>query len=151
TFTKLAFSPDDGDAGAPNDPDIPPTGVEAFPAERGVVFGVDIDPVTRTLYFTTESVALDSSTAQDGSQITTYYGGVWSYALTGNASGTYTNVYQQDGTTAVLGLLHYIEVDQSGHYYVTDRTSGNQKIWIDSTTAGGANPTLFADVTNING
>jgi hypothetical protein len=150
TFSKLNFAPDDDDAGAPNNPNIPGLGGEAFPAERGVVFGVDIDPVTRTLYFTTESVALDTSAAQDGSQITTFFGGVWSYALTGNATGVYTNIYQQNGVTGVTALLHYIEVDQSGNYYVTGKGTGSEAIYIDSVVAGGAVPTVFSPLTNIN-
>ena len=150
TFNKLNFAPDDDDAGAPNNANVPGLSGEAFPVERGVVFGVDIDPVTRTLYFTTESIALDTSAAQDGSVITTFFGGVWSYALTGNATGTYTNIYQQNGS-GITGLLHYIEVDQSGNYYVTGKGTGSEAIYIDSVVAGGAAPTKFADITNING
>ncbi|PSJ38887.1 tandem-95 repeat protein [Allosphingosinicella deserti] len=136
-FNQLVFEPDDGAYG---DPDIPPI-PGGFPVEHGTIRGIDIDPVTRTLYITTGTVNVDSSTDQDFSEITTYPGGIFSYAVTANPAGAYTTVFQQDGVNGPTGQLYYAEVDGAdGVYYVVDETNG--QVWQGS-TAGGT-PTLFA-------
>jgi hypothetical protein len=156
TFSQLPFNPDDDDAGAPNDADIFAMTGEAWPAERGTIRGVDVDPTGRVLYIVTGTVILDSSTAQDGSQMTTYYGGVYKYELTSNAAGNVTTLFQQDGTNGPVGLMYYIEVDPStGKYYVIDETGANAAVgdggvWTGSTASAGT-PTLLGTVGNING
>ncbi len=155
TFSQLPFNPDDDDVAAPNDPDIFPMSGEAWPAERGTIRGVDIDPTGRFLYIVTGTVILDSSTAQDGSQMTTYYGGIYKYALTSNPNGDVTTLFQQNGSTGPVGLLYYVEVDPStGQYYVVDETGtnaavGDGGVWVGSTSGG--TPTLLGTVGNING
>lgn len=137
SFNPLVFSPDDSAYGDPDIPAIP----GAFPVEHGTIRGIDIDPVTRTLYITTGTVNIDSSTDQDFSEITTYYGGIFSYSVAANPSGAYGTVFQQDGVNGPTGQLYYTEVDPAtGRYYVVDETNG--QIWQGS-TAGGT-PTLFA-------
>ncbi|QAY77373.1 tandem-95 repeat protein [Sphingosinicella sp. BN140058] len=136
-FNPLVFSPNDAAYGDPDIPVIP----GAFPVEHGTIRGIDIDPVTRTLYITTGTVNVDSSTDQDFSEITTYYGGIFSYSVAANPSGAYGTVFQQDGVNGPTGQLYYTEVDPAtSRYYVVDETNG--QIWQGS-TAGGT-PTLFA-------
>lgn len=148
SFAKIPFSPNDTGFG---DPDVPPIGGNAFPQEHGTIRGIDYDPTTNTLYISTATVTLDTSPDQDGSELTTYYGGVFAYALTGNPSGTYTTIFQQDGTNGPVGQLGYIEVDPStGHYFLVDVTggpaAGDGGVWIGS-LAGGT-PTLFSTIGN---
>jgi Ca2+-binding RTX toxin-like protein len=148
TFTTLPFGPDDAAFG---DPDIPPVPGNGFPQELGAIRGLDYDPVTHTLYISTASVALDTSTDQDGSEITTYYGGVFSYQTTGNGSGAYTTIYQQDGVTGPVGSLGFIEVDPStGRYFVVDTTggpaNGDGGVYVGNLSGG--TPTLFATIGN---
>ena len=124
---------------------------DGFPAELGTIRGLDYDPTTNTLYISTGTVNLDNSSAQDGSEIQTYYGGVFSYALTGNPGGSYTTIYQQDGSSGPVGLLGFIEVDPStGRYFVVDTTggpaAGDGGIWVGSLSGG--TPTLFATIGN---
>ncbi|HYJ52639.1 MAG TPA: hypothetical protein VEW04_05655, partial [Allosphingosinicella sp.] len=147
-FTKLAFSPNDTAFG---DPDVPPVPGNAFPQELGVIRGLDYDPVTHKLYISTATVTLDTSTDQDGSEFTTYYGGVFSYQTTGNPSGAYTTIYQQDGTSGPIGLLGFIEVDPgTGRYFVVDTTggppNGDGGVYVGSLSGG--TPTLFATIGN---
>ena len=148
TFNQLPFSPDDADMG----PEGSPLGGEAWPVERGTIRGVDVDPVNHVLYIVTGSVILDN----DGDGFTTYYGGVWKYNLDGNAAGTVTNLYTQDGSTGPVGLLYYIEVDPAtGKYYVIDETgtnanAGDGGVWSGSLTTAGT-PTFVATVGNFNG
>jgi VCBS repeat-containing protein len=154
TFTQLPFSPNDSSASPPNNPNIAPNSGNALPVEDGVLRGIDIDPITQTLYFTTSSVSLDTSALQDGSQQTSFLGGVFSYHVTGNATGTYTEIYHQNGSTGPLGELYYITVDpNTGRYYLSDPTggpsNGDEGIWIGN-TAGGT-PSNFTAVSNING
>ncbi|MDF2464005.1 MAG: tandem-95 repeat protein [Ramlibacter sp.] len=155
SFSQLAFNPDDDDATAPNDADIIPMTGEAWPAELGTIRGIDVDPTGRFLYIVTGTVILDTSSAQDGSQMTTFYGGIYKYALTGNPNGDVTTLFQQNGTIGPVGLLYYIEVDPStGKYYVVDTTGANAAVgdggvWVGSTSGG--TPTLLGTVGNING
>lgn len=151
TFAKMPFSPNDTAFG---DPDIPPIGGNAFPQEHGTIRGIDYDPVTNTLYISTATVTLDTSTDQDGSELTTYYGGIFAYALTGNPTGAYTTIFQQDGIDGPVGQLGFIEIDPStGRYFVVDVTGGpavgDGGVWTGS-LAGGT-PTLFATIGNAGG
>jgi VCBS repeat-containing protein len=149
SFAALPFSPDDAAYG---DPDVPALPAGSMPIELGTIRGLDIDPVTRTLYISTGTVNIDTSSDQDWSEITTFYGGVHSYALTGNPSGTITTLFQQDGVSGPLGLLYYIEVDPaSGRYYVVDETGswapGDGGIWTGSLSGGPL--TLFAEIGDL--
>jgi hypothetical protein len=156
TFSQLPFNPDDNDATAPNNANIAGLTGEAWPVERGTIRGVDVDPTGRVLYIVTGTVILDSSAAQDGSQMTTYYGGIYKYALTGNPNGDVTTLFQQNGSTGPVGLLYYVEVDPSTNkYYVIDETGSNAAVgdggvWVGSTASAGT-PTLLGTVGNING
>ena len=148
TFAKIPFSPNDIAFG---DPDVPPIGGNAFPQEHGTIRGIDYDPVTNTIYISTATVTLDTSTDQDGSELTTYYGGVFAYALTGNPTGTYTTIFQQDGVNGPVGQLGFIEVDPStGRYFVVDTTggpaAGDGGVYVGSMSGG--TPTLFATIGN---
>jgi len=148
SFSKIPFSPNDTAFG---DPDVPPIGGNAFPQEHGTIRGIDYDPLTNTLYISTATVTLDTSTAQDGSELTTYYGGVFAYALTGNPTGTYTTLFQQDGVNGPVGQLGFIEVDPStGRYFVVDVTggpaAGDGGVYVGSTSGG--TPTLFSTIGN---
>src|SRR5262249_41908901 len=155
-FGAIPFSPNDSSASPPNNANIPPLPGNAFPVEHGTLGGIDLDPATQTLYFTTASVSLDISAAQDGSQFHTFFGGVFKYSYNGNPSGTYTTLFQQDGTNGPTGLLGqpsgYIAVDPvNGKYYVdeADNSTHGMASWVGSTSGG--TPTLFADITNVNG
>ncbi len=128
---------------------------QAFPEEHGALKGIDIDPTTKILYFTTQSVALD----HDGVGATppqTQFGGVFSYATLANPTGLYNILFKQDGVNGPDGLLYYIHVDPlTGRYYVGDITGGpganleDQEVWVGSLSGG--TPTLFANVANIGG
>jgi hypothetical protein len=147
SFAKLPFSPNDAAFG---DPDVPPIAT-AFPQELGTIRGMDYDPVTHTLYISTATVTLDTSTAQDGSELTTYYGGVFAYAVTGNPTGTYSTIFQQDGVNGPVGQLGFIEVDPStGRYFVVDTTGGpavgDGGVWVGSLSGG--TPALFSTIGN---
>ncbi|HKE60333.1 MAG TPA: Ig-like domain-containing protein [Pyrinomonadaceae bacterium] len=158
TFSQLPFNPDDNDPGPPNHADtVGFVGLagEAWPVERGTVRGVDVDPVNRVLYLVTGSVRVDTSAAGDGSEFTTYLGGVWAYNLVSNPNGDVSLVYQQNGSTGPVGLLYYMEVDpNTNKYYVVDETGtnadpGDGGVWIGNTSGG--TPTLFSLVANVNG
>jgi Ca2+-binding RTX toxin-like protein len=154
TFSELPFNPDDAGLGGEGSP----LGGESWPVERGTIRGIDIDPVTQIAYIVTGSVILDN----DGNGNTTYFGGIYSYALTGNPTGTVTTLYTQTGLpgspsgTGPSGLLYYIEVDPAtGKYYVIDETgtnalSGDGAVWTGSLTVPGT-PTLVGTVGSING
>ncbi len=153
TFTALPFNPDDTGVGGEDGP-LPG---EAFPVELGLLRGIDVDPVSHQLFFTTGSVILDN--AGDGN--ITYTGGVYRYALDANATGNYTELFRQSGTpgqagTGPRGLLFRIEADAAtGRYYVIDETglqatTGDSSVWTGSLTTPGA-PTLLATIGNIAG
>ena len=146
TFSELPFDEDDSNFG---DPDIFPVPGEAFPAERGTIRGLDIDQATGTLYITTGTVNLDTSTDQDGSEIQTFWGGVYSYETVGNPTGAYDALFVQDGTNGPVGLLYYIDVDAStGRYFLVDETGSaaadDGGIWVGDLTGG--TPTLFQTI-----
>src|SRR5688572_26719173 len=138
TFSELPFNPDDTDFG---DPDIFPVPGEAFPAERGTIRGLDIDQATGTLYISTGTVNLDTSTDQDGSEIQTFWGGVYAYETVSNPTGNYSSVFVQDGVNGPVGLLYYIDVDAStGRYFLVDETGSaapdDGGVWVGDLTGG---------------
>ncbi|HEV2748289.1 MAG TPA: hypothetical protein VGW34_13445 [Allosphingosinicella sp.] len=161
--TVLPFAPDDNDA-MPNGTAAPG---EAFPQEGGSLEGLAISPDGSTLYFATASTLFDhdgdSGFAGDGDPNTTdpqlVMGGIYSYALTGNAAGTYSLIYQQVPGSGPQGLLDDLEIDfATGHWYVADITGaqsgnsnppGDEGIWRGS-LAGGT-PDFFAGVNNPGG
>jgi Ca2+-binding RTX toxin-like protein len=161
SFSHLVFNPDDDDSGGinhPPAPNFPPLTNEAWPVERGTIRGIDIDPVSQIAYIVTGTVIADTSAAGDGSQLTTYYGGVYSYDLntTNNPNGDVTTLFTQDGTNGPVGLMYYIEVDHAtGRFYVIDETGtnanpGDGAVYSGSLTVAGT-PTFLATVGNFNG
>ncbi|PSJ65698.1 beta strand repeat-containing protein [Kumtagia ephedrae] len=160
-ITTLNFSPDDDDV-------VHPTDIfgEAFPQEKGTVEGVALSADGNTLYFATASILWDhdgdGGFAGDGDPGTTdpllQMGGIYSYALTGNPTGTYTLIYQQVAGSGPQGLLDDLEVDSvTGHLYFTDFTGkqmgatnppGDEGIWRIATNGTGL--TFFQGVNNVN-
>ncbi|HEX8525977.1 tandem-95 repeat protein [Allosphingosinicella sp.] len=151
-ITVLPFQPDDNDS-MPNG-----TGAngEAFPQEGGTLEGLAISPDGSTLYFAVASTLFDHD--GDGGLVTApilKMGGIYSYALTGNAAGTYTLIYQQVAGSGPQGILDELEIDfETGHWYAGDITGagaarGDEGIWRGS-LAGGT-PTFFASVNNAGG
>lgn len=169
-ITFLPFSPDDDDATngftwAPG---------EAFPQEEGTLEGLAISPDGLTLYFTAASTLYDHDGdggigGGNGTAPQLRMGGVFSYALTGNANGTYTQIWQQldDGDTnsqaisntfGPQGLLDDIEVDPvTGTLYFLDQTGdqlgttnppGDEGIW--RINPNGTGLAYFANINNIN-
>ena len=126
-----------------------------FPKERGSLDGLALDPVNHILYFSTGEILFD----HDGSSGTApvYVGGVVaSYALTSNATGAITVLFQQPAQSsgAVPGLMGDLEIDTAtGRYYVTDTTGASgtdgtdQYIWT-GLLGSASTPTIFAN--NIN-
>jgi hypothetical protein len=154
--TVLPFDPDDDDS-MPNGSAAPG---EAFPQEGGTLEGLVISPDGQTLYFATATTLFDDDgDGGDGTGGTTapivMMGGVYSYALSGNAAGTYTLIYQQVSGTGPQGLLDDLEIDfATGHWYVSDLTggtpgAGDEAIWRGSLSGG--TPTLFASINNPGG
>jgi Ca2+-binding RTX toxin-like protein len=156
TFVRLNFNPDDNDAGGPNNPNIPGLSGEAFPAELGTIRGIDIDTVNHIAYIVTGSVIMATDAGQSGSTTQLFRGGIYSYALTGNPNGDYTQLFLQDGVNGPKGLMYYIEVDPAtGKYYVIDETGtnadpGDGAIFV-GTLGAVAPPTFLATVGNFNG
>ena len=137
-FAPVLFAENDTTFG---DPDVPSNGLDHWPKEKGAVVGVDVDPASGAVFIVTRTVSLDTSTAQDGSEITTFYGGVFRYDP---AAATVTELFRQDGVAGPLGELSYIEADAAtGRYYV----SAGDGVWAGSLTAA-ATPVLFAGVDN---
>lgn len=123
----------------------------AFPAEYGAITGLAVDPVSGRLYFSTQEVNFDTDAS--GATAAVYAGGViGSYALTGNAAGAYTILYQQTAATggAVPGVFGDIEYDAvANRYYVADTVG--KTIYSGSGTVAAA-PTVFAaGLTNVGG
>ncbi|HYD13571.1 MAG TPA: cadherin domain-containing protein [Allosphingosinicella sp.] len=155
-ITVLPFSPDDNDS-APNGT---PANGEAFPQEGGTLEGLAVSPDGSTLYFATATTLFDhDGDGGDGTGGTTapqvLMGGIYSYALTGNAAGTFTLIYQQVAGSGPQGLLDDLEIDfTTGHWYVADITGpdgtpGDEGIWRGSLSGG--TPTFFAGINNAGG
>jgi putative Ig domain-containing protein/cadherin-like protein/peptidase M10/serralysin-like protein len=157
-ITVMPFSPDDDDA----DPSGTAIPGEAFPNEGGTLEGLAISPDGSMLYFATASVLFDddgdggfSGPGGFGTPPVLKMGGIYSYALTGNAAGTYTKLYQQVSGTGPQGLLDDLEIDfANNRYYVTDTTGlqvspssnppGDEGIWTGSLSGGAI--TYFGNV-----
>lgn len=175
-ITTLPFSPDDDDT--PHPLDIGTGTGEAFPQEKGTVEGLALSPDGGTLYFTTASILWDHDgdggvAGFGGTPPQLKMGGVYSYALTGNAAGAYTQIWQQvdDGDTSSQaitaagpqGLLDDIEVDPvTGQLYFLDLTGdqlviggvsqnppGDEGVW--RINPNGSGLTFVQAVGNING
>ena len=154
-ITVLPFDPDDND----NDPTGFAANGEAFPQEGGTLEGLTLSPDGSTLYFSVATTLFDhDGDFGDGSFGTApvvQYGGIYSYALTGNAAGTYTVIYQQLAGSGPQGILDDLEIDfETGHWYVADITGagsspGDEGIWRGSLSGG--IPTFFAGVSNSGG
>jgi VCBS repeat-containing protein len=151
-ITVLPFQPDDNDS-MPNGTAAPG---EAFPQEGGTLEGLTVSPDGSTLYFSTATTLFDHD--GDGGAVTApvvQMGGIYSYALTGNAAGAFTLVYQQVAGSGPQGLLDDLEIDfATGHWYVGDLTgagpaTGDEGIWRGSLSGG--TPTFFAGVNNASG
>jgi VCBS repeat-containing protein len=141
-FVPLPFLENDTTFGHPN---VPSNGLDHWPKEKGAVVGIDVDPDTDILYIATRTLVLDTSAAQDNSELTTFYGGVFRYDP---ATATLTELFRQDGSNGPLGTLSYIEADpETGHYYVSDSTGA---VFIGSLSAAGT-PALYAAVANESG
>ncbi|WGM40215.1 hypothetical protein [Caulobacter sp. NIBR1757] len=155
TYGVLPFSPDDDDAGVLTTPG------EAFPRELGSLEGVEISPDGTMLYFATATLLEDTdgdggTGGGSGTAPVVRPGGIYSYALTGNAAGTFTQIYvQTPGGGGPQGLLDDFEIDfTTGRWYVTDTTggtggAGDEGIWSGLLTGGGV--VFFENVSNTNG
>jgi hypothetical protein len=161
-ITVMPFSPDDDDV-IHGGLDIPG---EAFPRERGSLEGLALSADGSTLYFATASVLFDhdgdggfSGPGGFGTPPQLAMGGIYSYALSGNAAGTYTLIYQQVAGTGPQGLLDDLEVDPvTGQIYFLDLTGlqvspisnppGDEGIW--RINANGTGLTFFQTISNIN-
>lgn len=155
-ITVLPFQPDDNDSM----PNGTAANGEAFPQEGGTLEGLAVSPDGSTLYFATASTLFDhDGDGGDGTGGTTapvlLMGGIYSYALTGNAAGTFTLIYQQVAGSGPQGLLDDLEIDFStGYWYVADVTGasaspGDEGVWRGSLSGG--TPTFFAGVSNAGG
>ncbi|WP_194792938.1 cadherin domain-containing protein [Caenimonas koreensis] len=173
-LTSLPFSPDADTTGYNNGVTFPNNG---FPQQFGTIEGLALNG--STLYFATASTLYDDNGdggfPGDGNPATTdpllKMGGIYSYALTGNPTGVYTNIYQptDDGDTnsqtiqvgfGPQGLLDDLEIDPvTGKLYFIDFTGdqlgasnppGDEGIWrID--TDGTPDPVFVQGISNING
>ena len=151
-LTVMPFSPQDNEVGTGTNN----TG-EAFPKEYGTLDGLAIDTVNNILYFSTGEVLLDDD--QNSGTAPVYHpGGIYAYALTGNAAGTYTVVWQQTSGQGPQGILSDLEIDVvTGRWYVLDTTgtSGStagdgEGIWSGNLNGTGT-PVLFSEVHNESG
>jgi len=126
-----------------------------FPVEFGSIDGMALDPTTNILYFSTGSILFDHD-VNSGTPPIFSPGGIFSYALTGNPTGTYTQIYQQNALSGPQGLLGDLEIDPTtGRWYVTDYTggtagAGDEGIWTGNLDGTGT-PTLFSLVNNAGG
>jgi hypothetical protein len=137
-FAPVLFAENDTTFG---DPDVPSNGLDHWPKEKGAVVGVDVNPASGAVFIVTRTVALDTSAAQDNSELTTFYGGVFRYDP---AAATLTEMFRQDGVNGPIGELSYIEADAAtGRYYV----SAGDGVWAGSLATIGA-PVLFAAIGN---
>ena len=143
TFAPVLFVENDATFG---DQDTEPNlGLTHWPKAKGALVGIDVDPATGIVYFAARTVVLDTSTAQDNSELTTFYGGVYSYDPVTTAM---TALFVQDGTNGPTGGLSYIDYDPvTDQYYVTEAGSG---VWRGDASAPGV-PLLFAQVANAAG
>ena len=150
SYTNLPFSPDDTAGGFFQVPG------EAFPHELGSLEGIALSADGNTIYFATATLTEDTDGDGDTGDVVLRPGGIFSYALTGNAAGTYTTIFTQTiGGAGPQGLLDELEIDTvTGRWYVSDTTggtaqAGDEGIWTGLLSGGGA--TKFATIANNNG
>jgi large repetitive protein len=150
-ITVLPMNPDDDDANN----GINFAAGEGFPQEEGTLEGVGLSPDGNTLYFAAATTLYDHDgdggvIGGPGTDPLLLMGGVFSYALTGNPTGLYTQIWQQldDGDTnsqaisevfGPQGILDDLEVDPiTGEIYFLDVTGdqlgisnpqGDEGIW----------------------
>jgi Ca2+-binding RTX toxin-like protein len=151
-ITVMPFSPHDSEVGTgTNNPG------EAFPKEFGTLDGLAIDTVNNILYFSTGEVLLDDD--QNSGTAPVYHpGGIYAYALTGNAAGTYTVVWQQTAGQGPQGILSDLEIDTvTGRWYVLDTTgtsgvvaNDGEGVWSGNLNGTGT-PVLFSTINNESG
>jgi VCBS repeat-containing protein len=150
TARLLPFSPQDNEVGGATA--LPG---EAFPKEEGTLDGLALDTATNTLYFSTGAVLLDHDN-NAGTAPVYVPGGIFSYQLTANSAGTYTQIFEQNAANGPQGLMGDLEIDPvSGRWFVTDITggttaAGDEAIWTGNLNGTGT-PTLHALVNNPGG
>jgi hypothetical protein len=150
TASLLPFSPQDNELGT-----TPPLPGEAFPMEHGTLDGLALDTATNTLYFSTGTVNLNDD-SNSATPPVNEPGGIFAYALTGNPSGTYTEIFHQNAANGPQGLMGDLEIDPTtGRWYVTDYTGGtaapgDEGIWTGNLNGTGT-PTFFASINNAGG
>ncbi len=136
---------------------------EAFPRERGTLEGLALSADGNTLYFATASILFDHDNdggvaGGPGTAPQLKMGGVYSYALTANAAGNYTQIWQQlddgdnvqtiDPAFGPQGLLDDVEIDPvTGQLYFLDLTGdqlspssnppGDEGVWRINTDGSG--------------
>ena len=151
-ITVMPFSPHDSEVGTATNL----TG-EGFPKEYGTLDGLAIDTVNNILYFSTGEVLLDDD--QNSGTAPVYHpGGIYAYALTGNAAGTYTVVWQQTAGQGPQGILSDLEIDVvTGRWYVLDTTGTSgivaddgEGVWSGNLNGTGT-PVLFSTINNESG
>jgi len=152
TARLLPVTPNDDlynpNPGTTASPAIPANEPFFFPVEHGSIDGLAIDPVTNTLYFSTGTILFDHD-VNSGTPAILSRGGIFSYALSGNPTGTYGLVYQQVAGSGPQGLLGDLEIDPTtGRWYVTDYTGGtvapgDEGVWTGNLNGTGT-PTLFS-------
>jgi VCBS repeat-containing protein len=158
TASLLTFSPDDDqynpEPGTTASPATTANEPYFFPVEHGSLDGLAIDVATNTLYFSTESVNFDPD--GDGLNPILERGGIFSYALTGNPTGTYSTVYQETSASGPQGLLGDLEIDAvTGKWYAIDFTGGtaapgDEGVWTGNLNGTGS-ATLFQLINNASG
>jgi VCBS repeat-containing protein len=158
TASLLTFTPTDDqynpEPGTTASPATTATEPYFFPVEHGSIDGLAIDSATNTLYFSTESVNFDHD--GDGLNPILERGGIFSYALSGNPTGTYAQVFQQTSASGPQGLLGDLEIDPvTGKWYAVDftggtPTAGDEGIWSGNLDSTGS-ATLFQSINNAAG
>jgi hypothetical protein len=126
--TELPFSPHD--ASGPNN----------FPGSLGEIAGIAFDTASEVLYFTTDPFETSPGTFTNG--------GIFSYNVNSNTSGTFTTLWLESSVNPTIALT-FIKVDHAtGKYYVSDvgEADVNPAVYEGSLTVPGT-PTLFTTIT----
>ena len=126
--TELPFSPSDA------------SGTLTFPGSLGQIAGVAFDTASEVLYFTADPVETSPGTFTNG--------GIFSYDVNSNTSGTFTTLWLESSVSPTIALT-FIKVDPAtGKYYVSDvgNADVNPAVYEGSLTVPGT-PTLFTTIT----